>query len=572
MSNEFIALEEWKIAEIIKCYHDPVYFIKNYVWIERKETGQLIQFKMFPYQEKILNSLVNGNSLLILKSRRVGASTVIAAYVAWLINFRRGINALLISREEKMAKKLLEKVKFNLVNVKMHDNEDYLLATDASWLLNDFSSTQENIKVSWTDDQGSIASVSEVWSLTTTSESGRGDSATFVFADELAFLPDQDKLMRSALLTTLRGGHWCACSTPNGVGDKFHEMCMRAERGENKSYDYIRVHWTEADITEEEIEGVMEIGSQADRMQEMELEFLSSGDPVFNHLHLSACYRPPEDYPEVEAELRRYHDLVMKSKGDVYYYSGVDTAVGKLTKKDSKRDYHCFTTLTKSAIQAFTYSSKEDSLSAWAGNIENAPGNKVIYYEGIVSKFHSKYPGFLQIEINGPGVMVFNNHKLPDDGYSTIAPKNTTVKTKSQLILQLIQAVEEHSIIITDKFTYQCMTVYQRGTTAGSFSAPIGDYYDDPVMALAIAYDGLLQHGALEFTWGATADVLTRDSYGGKETEMSLSGPVLYKEAGKDERLSNYYDGGSSGFIDPTSDIDLSKLKQPEFMENENSF
>ena len=566
-----VKLNELQVRELARCYYDPLYYIENYCWIELKEESKILPAVLYPYQKTILNWLINRENGLVLKSRRVGGSTIVALYLSWLVNFRRGVNALLISINEEKSKKLLSKVRFSLLNLRKHTSDSFALAEDASWMLNTLAvNNQQLLAIGWQDDQGNIVSTSEIASLTTTSESGRGDSATFVFIDEMAFLQDQEAVTRSARLTTTRGGHWLAISTPNGVGDEFHSLCMRAERGENESYNYLRVHWTEAGMTERMIGSATEGMSDASRLQEMELEFLSSGDPVFNHTHLAACYKPIDEYPEVEQDIENYRELVARSKNDEYiYYTGVDSAVGKLAKKDSKRDYHSLTALTKNGVQAFTYHSKNMSLTEWAGNVEQISTGS-IKREGKVSQLHKLYPGIMNVEINGPGMTVFVNHQLPDDGYSQVVPKQTNMKTKDQLIRQLVLAIEAHAIIITDKFTYQCLSVFQRGNIPGTYSAPQGDYYDDPVIALALAWDALLANGGLDFTWGQDTDNLKRidvseDTLRQSELATLNYGPAIIGKVGPNDRLSDHFDGGNTYIVE--SDLDISRIAEPEGME-----
>lgn len=564
--TDFIGLHKNQLEELAKCYNDPIYFIENYGWIEVKELAKIVQADLYPYQKDILTWLVNRESGVVLKSRRVGGSTVVALYLAWLINFRRGVNALLLSRTEKDATKLLNKVKFAYFNIRKHTSKDFALAEDASWMLNDVAiNNQQLFATAWKDDQGNILSTSEVASLTTTSESGRGESATFVFIDEMAFIDDQEGASRAARITTTRGGHWLAISTPNGVGDNFYQLCMLGDRGENKTFNFRRVHWSEAGMTQDMIDNATEGLSDASVAQEMEMEFLSSGDPVFNHMHLTACYKPLDDYTEVKKEIDCYRDVVLN--GDGIYYSGVDTAVGKLSKKDSKRDYHSFTALTKSGIQAYAYHTKEHTLTEWAGNVEQLAG-KSVRHEGMVSAFHRTYPGIMHVEINGPGQTVFINHILPEDGKSNIVPKQTNFKTKGELINQLVLAIESHSIVITDKFTYQCLLVYQRGSTPGTYSAPNGAY-DDPVISLALAWDALLRSGAIEFNWGTTTDSLstvhkTEDEIINESFNKMGYGPAIIGRVKGDERLSSYVPDNNNLVILDT-ELDMSLIKEPIF-------
>ena len=564
-----IGLSEYQLKELAKCYNDPIYFIENYGWIEVKEENKIVPAKLFTYQKDILNWLVNRQSGLVLKSRRVGGSTVVALYLAWLINFRRGVNALLLSRTEKDAIKLLAKVKFAFMNIKRHTSEDFALAEDASWMLNDIAiNSQQMFATAWKDDAGNILSTSEVASLTTSGESGRGESASFVFIDEMAFIEDQESATRAARITTTRGGHWLAISTPNGVGNLYYEWCMIAERGENKTYKYRKVHWSEAGMTKDMIANATEGLSDASIAQEMEMEFISSGDPVFSHIHVSACYKPAKDYPEIIDYAEEYRLRVAKDISTMYFV-GVDTAVGKLSRKDSKRDYHSFTALSNSGVQVFAYHTKDKSLIEWAGNVEQLAG-RAIRQEGIVTDLHHKYPGVMNLEINGPGQAVFINHIAPEDGRSTVVPKMTNAKTKEQLIRQLILAIESHSIVITDEFTYQCLLVYQRGSTPGTYSAPQGSY-DDPVISLALAWDALLTNGGFEFKWGGNSDSLQpRDKSNDDITNSDFArlgyGPVALNIIPPTERLSSY--GPDTNFdsgIMVDSDLDISKITEPVF-------
>ena len=62
-----IALTEKQIQEVYKCYTDPLYFIENYLWIELKETQEVVSFIPYEYQKKIAKLLIEGKNGLILK-------------------------------------------------------------------------------------------------------------------------------------------------------------------------------------------------------------------------------------------------------------------------------------------------------------------------------------------------------------------------------------------------------------------------------------------------------------------------------------------------------------------------
>jgi len=496
MSGDMLNVSPEQAMEIARCALSSSYFITNYCWLEEKETQRIIPFVPFPYQYKILDNLQSGNSMVINKSRRVGVSWIVAAYAAWLINFRVGINVLFLSKREADAKKLLAKVKFVLNNLAKHDADEIANATKCSWLRGEvYTNNQQQYSIAHRGDDGNIAFESEASSLTTTSEAGRSEGASVIFLDEFAFVkPDDESTWTAIKPTVARGGIWLIGSTPSGAGGVFHRLCEQAKRGENKSYKYLEVHWSEAGITQEQYEAAIE-GMEAGKIaQEWELDFIQSGNPVFNATDLAACYKPLDEYPDVAKHLEDYRNSM-----GAEYYSGVDSALGRVNKRNSLKDYHSWTSMTKTGIQAHAEHNKKP-LTDWAGRIAtDEVGNQVVI-PGMVSKLHKLFPGVLKVEDNGPGETVIHMHSLPNDGRSEIVSSHTDAPTKVRLIQRLITAIESHDITITDLFTYQCLMVFQHGTTPGQYEAPPG-YNDDPVISLALANDLRFTYGNMEFSW-----------------------------------------------------------------------
>jgi hypothetical protein len=471
-----------------------VYFIQNYCFLEEKESQRILPFNPFPFQIEIIEHLMAGDNILIHKSRRVGASWILAAWGAWLINFKKGVKVLFLSKKEDDAKALLRKVKFILNNLARHDNPDHHFATKTPWLCGQIETdNQQFFAIGYRDEQGRLVATSEAASLTTTSEAGRSEGASLIFLDEFAFVKPDDEATWTAIKPTVaRGGNWVMASTGAGAGGVFHRLVMQARRGDNRSYWFRFVHWREAGITEEQFEVAADGMTEDGIAQEWEGEFIQSGNPVFNATDLAACYKPPDEYPEVAAALEDYRRNVG------IYYSGVDTARGKLHRKSRLKDYHAWTSLTKTGIQAFTYCSKEE-LSKWAGRTETLQDGTQVNIPGTTSRLHADWPGITHIEENDAGATTINRHVTPEDGVSQVINFDTKEVTKARIINRLKLAIEGHDLIITDQFTYDCLMVYQHGDQPGQTEAPKGDY-DDPVMALAMANDLRYEYGGMEFT------------------------------------------------------------------------
>jgi hypothetical protein len=65
---------EWtpeKIEERLRCKEDPVYFAKNHIKIVHVDKG-LIPFKMYPYQEEIVEKIQNNRRVCVLTARQSG--------------------------------------------------------------------------------------------------------------------------------------------------------------------------------------------------------------------------------------------------------------------------------------------------------------------------------------------------------------------------------------------------------------------------------------------------------------------------------------------------------------------
>ena len=78
--------------EILKSGKNPTYFINNYCKISHPMKG-LIPFKLYDYQEDLIDDFNDYRFNIILKARQLGISTITAAYIVWLMLFHRDKNA-----------------------------------------------------------------------------------------------------------------------------------------------------------------------------------------------------------------------------------------------------------------------------------------------------------------------------------------------------------------------------------------------------------------------------------------------------------------------------------------------
>lgn len=98
-------------AEYARCLSDPIYFMKKYVKIQHPIRGTL-PFDLYDFQSNTLNDFVQHDFNIILKSRQMGISTLVAAYSLWLMVFHTDKNIRCISITQETSKEIVTRVRF----------------------------------------------------------------------------------------------------------------------------------------------------------------------------------------------------------------------------------------------------------------------------------------------------------------------------------------------------------------------------------------------------------------------------------------------------------------------------
>jgi len=197
--------------EIKKCVVDPVYFMKKYVKIQHPHRGT-IPFDLYTFQESTLQNFAEDRFTLILKSRQMGITTLVAAYSLWLMIFNSDKNILIISIKQEVSKEIITKVRFA---------NDHL----PSWLK--VPATTDNLL------SLRLRNGSQIKATSSSKDAGRSMALSLLVLDEAAFIDDIEDIWTSAFNTLSTGGRAIVLSTPNGVGNWFHQKWVEAERKKN---------------------------------------------------------------------------------------------------------------------------------------------------------------------------------------------------------------------------------------------------------------------------------------------------------------------------------------------------
>ena len=207
--------------EIIKCGKDPKYFIRKYVFIQHPIKGT-IKFDTYPFQDDCIDDFVNHRFNIVLKSRQMGLSTLVAAYAVWLAIFRRDKNILVIATKLKTAQNFIRKVK-----VVIRKLPPWLMLPEVT------GNNKQEIQFS----NGSV-----IQAIPTSDDAGRSEALSLAIIDEAAFIRNFDTIWTSLYSTLSTGGRGIILSTPNCVGDKYHELYSQAELGQNE-FNTIKLPW-----------------------------------------------------------------------------------------------------------------------------------------------------------------------------------------------------------------------------------------------------------------------------------------------------------------------------------------
>jgi len=249
------------LKEALKCGKDPDYFINNYAKIPHPEHG-LIPFKTYDYQSSLLETFNDHRFSIILKARQLGISTIVGGYIAWLLLFHRDKNVLIVATKLGTAANLVRKVKGII---------KYL----PPWLsLSDIIVDNKN---SFELDNGS-----QVKASSTSVDAGRSEALSLLVVDEAAHVENLTELWTALYPTISTGGRCIALSTPNGVGDWFHEAYTKSDAGQNDFFP-IKLHWdVHPDRDQEWFEIETKNMSKRQIAQEYECNFNTSGETVID--------------------------------------------------------------------------------------------------------------------------------------------------------------------------------------------------------------------------------------------------------------------------------------------------
>lgn len=475
MENKTEVISQDKIKEIIKgeyirCSQDFAHFVKKYCWIQHPQKGR-IPFILFLFQEKITNLFVDEQYryLIINKGRQLGISTLVAAYILWVMTFSADKNILVIATKQETAKNMVTKVKFMWENL-------------PSWLkLPDV----DNNKLSLSFNNGSV-----IKATSAASDSGRSEAVSLLIIDEAAFIEGIDEIWPSAQKTLATGGRGIILSTPKGVGNWFHKNFTSAELG-GKDWNGmtpIKLPWylhPERDEAWRKNEDAL-LGVRM-AAQENDCDFMSSGDTVID--------------PDILTEYEKNHCTEPLKKegvtGDMWIWEYPDPlkeymVVADVSRGDDKdySTFHIIDIVNFEQVAEFKCKvpTREFARILVAKAIEYNSAllvveNSSIGWDVINSIQEVNYPN-LYYSPKGSADLSAESYIGKMDNDQTVPGFTNSLKTRPLIVAKVKDSIQSKSFIFHSKrFLEELRTFIWNGPRAEAMKG----YNDDLVLAAAIA-------------------------------------------------------------------------------------
>lgn len=458
------SMKELIKQEYKKCAASEDYFLNKYCSIQHPQKGK-IPFQLYQYQRNAIKDFHDHDYNIILKGRQIGISTVIAGHCLHKMIFKRDMTILLIATQKDKAKNLITKIKF------MNDNLP-------AWLRGKYV---ENNKMSIKFTTGSQSTA-----VASNEKAVRSESLSLLIFDECAFIEDPEPLWTAAQATLATGGTAILVSTPNGVGNFFHQTWQKAISGEN-GFHPIFLDWkVHPERDQAWRDRQTELLGELQAHQEHDASFIFSGNTVVGadilDYYKTTHVRDPIDKQAIDGNLWIWeHTVPGKS-----YIACADVARGD---GDDYSTIHVID--TEASIQVAEYKGKMSTkdfgnlmvdVATTYNNALLIPDNSSIGWSAIQQVIDRKYENLFYMSKD---LQYVDNSKMMNDGRgkNMVAGFTISSRTRPLIIAKLEEYMRDKSIVIRSSRT---MAEFDTFIWKNGRAEALQRYNDDLVMALGI--------------------------------------------------------------------------------------
>jgi len=450
------------LKEILKSGKDPVYFIDNYARIAHPIDG-LIPFKLYDFQKELLKDFNAHRFNVILKARQLGISTTTAAYIAWMMLFHRNKNNLVIANKFQTAGNLVQKVKHIIKNL-------------PPWM--QIASIDIDNRASFVLSNGS-----EIKASSTSSDAGRSEALSLLVIDEAAHVEGLDELWTGLYPTLSTGGRCIALSTPNGVGNWFHQIYADSAQEQNDFYPTVLPWDVHPNRDKEWFEKETKNMSRRQIAQELECNFNMSGETVIHPDDLDWMHTLIKE-PQYRTGFDRNFWIWEKAQDGYNYLLSADVARGD--GKDNST-LHVIKLETMEIVAEYQGKPTLDVYSDMINSIGREFNNAMVVVENnsvgiaVLTKLQELRYNNIYFSIKSTHEYV---EQLRGENMSNaIAGFSTTSKTRPLIIAKMEEFIRNKLITV-----YSSRMLNELKTFIWNHGRPeaMRSYNDDLTMALAI--------------------------------------------------------------------------------------
>ena len=219
---------KWRAEEARRCFDSIDYFAERYFTII-DINGNLTPIRLYKKQSELLHKFQTCNNVICKSPRQTGKSTSYSIFFCHQICFRKNFSMLIAANKAKSAIGILTKIKDAYEQI-------------PNWL-------KPGI-VEWNKQSISFDNGVKITSESTSTSTGRSGTNDIICLDEFAFiLPSIQIAFWDSVVPTISSkgnkAKLFVISTPNGVGDKFHEIWKEATSGKPTTWVAHQIDWWE---------------------------------------------------------------------------------------------------------------------------------------------------------------------------------------------------------------------------------------------------------------------------------------------------------------------------------------
>jgi hypothetical protein len=432
---DIVNLNSEQLAILHKVMQDP-FFFATFIYLIHPIRGKTI-FDLYPFQKKLLWHFLHDRFNVILKFRQAGVTELISLFALWMAMYHPHKNVVIISIKDRVAKKVLRKIKF------MYKNLPDFLKVKIVNSRGDSIGTATDIEFT----NGSVIS-----SIPTTEDAGRSEAVSLLIIDEAAIVRWADRIWAASWPTLSTGGRAIVNSTPYGVGNFYHKLFTEAVSGGNE-FNPIRLFWQ----MHPERDGrwykqMADILGPRKTAQEIDGDFLTSGNTVFDLADIRDIEELIDEEPPLSIDMNGMLRIYKEPDPEHYTFIGADVSTGRAN------DFSAASCMDETG----------DEYWSFKGRIP------INIFEDLLVKMGTQYRGkqgraFLAPESNDIGLGLATN--LQTNGYEKLwysrallkrkgesRPKQddipgwyTTKKNRPVIIAQLEEDIRNDTCTIRDK-------------------------------------------------------------------------------------------------------------------------